>query len=230
MVEGGSRVRVLCDGAAVQLVSATASARAGDELGGRLVPQGRSEGEIFLVLARLLRTFNVEAVDVEGRKIAGTGAVGPGPAEVEGGAKLLAIVFPPGLDSADDVGDSPAVDGPRRLEEVVEELGDLVRAQCRGQAVPEDEVDLVDVVRGVGDVEDGVDAVEGITRRFCSFGEGHFGVPGWDRLVCVGRWFRSVMVREKVCMVVVSFATCSSGACRHCDGKVDHLQVLRRWK
>ena len=91
-------------------------------------------------------------------------------------------------------------------------------------------MDLVDVVRGVGDVEDGVDAIEGIARRICGFGEGHFWIPGWGRRVCPGRWFRSVVVMMGFCVLVVCFATGPSGARGHCDGKVNCLHVLCRWK
>ena len=131
-VEGGGGWRVLRDGAAVGLAFATTSTGAGDELGGGLVPERRGEGEVFLVLTRLLRALDVEAVDVEGREVAGAGAVGPGPAEAESGAELFAVLLPSGLDGVDDVCDGPAVDGLRWLEEVVEELGDLVWAQSRG--------------------------------------------------------------------------------------------------
>ena len=139
-----------------------------DEVGCGLVPQSRGDGEVFLVLARLCGSFDIEAVDSGAWEVAGTGAVFCGTAEAEVGAEALAVVFPSGLDGVDDVGNCPAVDGLCGFEEVVDELGDLVGVEGCGEGVPEDEVDLIDIVGGVWDVEDGVD-IDGLAKRCWRF-------------------------------------------------------------
>jgi hypothetical protein len=130
------------------------SAWAQDEFHCRLVPERGSNGEIFLVLARLGCAFDVDAIDVE---VAGTGAVGCRTPKAKALAEGLTIGFPPGFEDVDGVSDDPAVDGLCRCEEGVEELGELVGAYGRGKGVPEDGVDLFEAKGGVRDVEDAGD-------------------------------------------------------------------------
>lgn len=130
------------------------SAWAQDEFRCRLVPKRGSNGEIFLVLARLGCAFDVDAIDVE---VAGTGAVGCRTPEAKVLSEGFAIGFPPGFEDVDGVSDDPAVDGLCGCEEGVEELGELVGAYGRGKGVPEDGVDLFEAEGGVWDVEDAGD-------------------------------------------------------------------------
>lgn len=81
-----------------------------------------------MVLARLRCPFHVDAIDVEVLEVAGTGAMRGGPAQAEVPTETLAICFPAGLDGVDGVGNGPAIDKFGWVKEVVEELGDLVRA------------------------------------------------------------------------------------------------------
>jgi len=128
--EEGSLLGGCLDRRRVALVFSV-SAWAQDEFRCRLVPERGSNGEIFLVLARLGCAFDVDAIDVE---VAGTGAVGRGTPEAKALAEGLAIGFPPGLEDVDDVGDDPAVDGLCGCEGV-EKLGELVGAYGRGKGV-----------------------------------------------------------------------------------------------
>lgn len=133
------------------------SAWAEDQIGCGLVPERSGDGEIFLVLARLGRPFDVHTVDVESLKVAWTGAVCGRALDAEAPAEAIAVGFPSCLEDVDYVGNGPAVDELCWFEEVVEELGNLVGTKRGCKGVPENEVDLVAGVGATRDVEDGTD-------------------------------------------------------------------------